>query len=314
MRLSTLVPSIPLEIVTLLENNGIVTDRDLLFHESALDIYQKLPRDALTLPQLRAFIARVAELLSAPGICSADLPDSPHLKLLTGVAELDALTDGFARSQIVEISGDRGSGKTAFALNLAVRYLQVQRDSVALWIDTRGEFSPERAYRTQASIDFEALDVLDRLQVSVAFEIEAVYEVLWALPTLQLRVGCIFIDSITPILGTNLNAVSSQGHAIMSGFMQQLRALAQARSLKVFVTNNATALRGDDSLSVFEWTTKKPALGPSFSFMSDSTLWLSKCQDQDNAEIYVAEMLRSRSTHSNTWTRFRICDGVLKPA
>ncbi|KAG7450952.1 P-loop containing nucleoside triphosphate hydrolase protein [Guyanagaster necrorhizus] len=314
MRLSTLVPSISQEIVTLFENNGIVTDRDLLFNESALDIYQKLPREVLTLSQLRAFIARVTELLSASGSCSADLPDIPRLKLLTGVANLDALTDGFASSQIVEISGDSASGKTTFALNLAVRYLQVQRDSIALWIDTRGEFSPERAYRTQASMDHEASDVLDRLQVSEAFEIEAVYEVLWALPMSQQRFGCIFIDSITPLLGSNLSAVSSQGHAIMSGFMQQLRALAQSLSLTVFVINNATALRGDDSLSAFEWTAKKPALGPSFSFMSDSTLWLSKCHDRDDAAMYTAEMLRSRSTHSSTWTRFRICDGVLKSA
>lgn len=116
MRLSALVPSIPQEIVTLLKNNGIATDRDLLFHESAIDIYEKLPHDALTLPQLRAFIARVTELLSAPGICSADLPNALHSKLLTGVAELDALTDGFAGSQIVEISGDRGSGKTVSVL------------------------------------------------------------------------------------------------------------------------------------------------------------------------------------------------------
>ncbi|KAK0193570.1 P-loop containing nucleoside triphosphate hydrolase protein [Armillaria mellea] len=296
MRLSALVPSISLEIVTLLKNNGIVTDRDLLFHESVLDIYEKLPRDALTLPRLRAFITRVAELLSAPGIRSADLPDAPHSKLLTGVADLDVLTNGFAGSQIVEISGDRGSGKTAFALNLAIRHLQARSDSIALWIDTRGEFSPERAHRTQASTDVQTSDVLNRLQVSVAFEIEAVYEVLWAVPTSQQSVGCIFIDCITPLLGSNLSAVSSQGHAIMSGFIQQLRALAQTLSLTVFVINNATALRGDDSLSVFEWTTKKPALGPSFSFMSDSTLWLSKCQDQDDAEIYVAEMLRSRST------------------
>ncbi|KAK0480249.1 P-loop containing nucleoside triphosphate hydrolase protein [Armillaria novae-zelandiae] len=300
MRLSALVPSISLEIVILLKNIEIVTDRDLLFHESALDIYEKLPRDALTLSRLRAFIARVAELLSAPGICSADLPNAPHSNLLVGVAELDALTNGFAGSQIVEISGDRGSGKTVFALNLAIRYLQAQSDSIALWIDTRGEFSSERAYRTQASMDAQASDVLNRLQLSVAFELEAVYEVLWALPTSQQRVGCIFVDCITPLLGSNLSAVSSQGHAIMSGFMQQLRALSQTLSLTVFVINNATALRGDDSLSVFEWTTKKPALGPSFSFMSDSTLWLSKCQDQDSddAEIYVAEILRSRSTVS----------------
>lgn len=62
--------------------------------------------------------------------------------------------------------------------------------------------------------------ILERLQVSLAFDIEAVHEVLETLrQTLSSRSSyselpttrCIVIDSITPLLGSMLSATSSQG-------------------------------------------------------------------------------------------------------
>lgn len=62
--------------------------------------------------------------------------------------------------------------------------------------------------------------ILERLQVSLAFDIEAVHEVLETLrQTLSSRSSyselpttrCIVIDSITPLLGPMLSATSSQG-------------------------------------------------------------------------------------------------------
>jgi RAD51-like protein 3 len=50
------------------------------------------------------------------------------------------------------------------------------------------------------------------------------------------RIRIIVIDSITPLLGPMLSAVSSQGHAIMTTFMRQLRALSQAFELCIFVS------------------------------------------------------------------------------
>lgn len=50
-----------------------------------------------------------------------------------------------------------------------------------------------------------------------------------------LKVDCIVVDAITPLLGPLLSAVSAQGHAIMDGMMRELRALAQRHSLPVLV-------------------------------------------------------------------------------
>lgn len=62
--------------------------------------------------------------------------------------------------------------------------------------------------------------ILERLQVSLAFDIEAVHEVLETLRQTQSArssyselptTRCIVIDSITPLLGPMLSATSSQG-------------------------------------------------------------------------------------------------------
>ena len=91
-------------------------------------------------------------------------------------------------------------------------------------------------------------------------------------------------------------------------------------------------------------TKRKPALGPSFAYMTDATLWLSKCdpdaceddsgqepESEDRGPIHVAEVLRSKHTvgfhffasqsvanheakPSKAWCSFRIRDGILSNA
>jgi|SRR5882762_4070415 len=102
---------------------------------------------------------------------------------------------------------------------------------------------------------------LQRLQVSLVFDIEGAHDVLESFSSsltvsllflclllfadqyhLQVesssetRIRILVIDPITPLLGPMLSAVSSQGHAIMTTFMRQLRALAQAFELSIFVS------------------------------------------------------------------------------
>jgi hypothetical protein len=94
------------------------------------------------------------------------------------------------------------------------------------------------------------------------------------------------------------------GHATMASFMRQLRALARTFNLTIIVrclldkcspgicllvlqVLNGTALMSgggpsaqgrimSNPQSAFASTIRKPALGPSFAFMSDCTLWLQR--------------------------------------
>jgi RAD51-like protein 3 len=129
------------------------------------------------------------------------------------------------------------------------------------------------------------------------------------------RVRLVVIDSVTSLLAPSLSAVSSHGHAIMTTFMQHLRSMARSYHLAFLVSvytshvalsnpsevvNNTSASPPRNPLSAFSLTVRKPALGPSFTFLTDCTIWLARHEDTTNTEagssIHVAEIFKSRST------------------
>jgi RAD51-like protein 3 len=330
MRLESAVPSIPAELVAALDHScGIRTDTDLLFFGSSLDIIKRLPPGTVTLSDLEKFTQLVAEKASVPGhrgdeiLAGSRRRSGKHPQASCGVKELDELVGGFGDSRVFELSGAKGSGKTALALQIVIQCLLVNADSYALWIDTSGDFSAEKTAQLVRHFDIAVSDkVLERLQVSLSFDIEAVHDVLEALHISLLSsrtvgpiVRWIVIDSITPLLLPSLSAVSSQGHAIMTTFMRRLRELARAFGITIMAINGTSAAAPFNQSSAFASTIRKPALGPSFTFMTDCTLWLSKMKDIPDSEgsfsVHVAEVFRSRATRSKTWCTFQIRHGVL---
>ncbi|KAF8591144.1 hypothetical protein K439DRAFT_1062353 [Ramaria rubella] len=169
--------------------------------------------------------------------------------------------------------------------------------------------------------------VLDRLNISTCFDIAAAYQALEELrialaseangPT---RTRFLVVDPLTPLFAPILSAESSQGHAIMTTFMRQLSSVARTYSLTVLATNTSVQAHPQNPYSAFSTTTTKPALGPSFTFLTDETLWLSSAQklklqrepgtEIPGAEIFIAEVFRSHSTLCKTWCAFVIRHGV----
>ncbi|KAI0671322.1 P-loop containing nucleoside triphosphate hydrolase protein [Trametes maxima] len=334
MRLQQFSPPIQPEIVRALQDIGIKTDTDLLLSDDSTSIFRRLPSDVgISLLDFRRAVAEVAALASATPECGERLLEAEEQRqedvfannMTLGVPDVDALLGNFSPPRIVELSGDSGSGKTALALQLALRHLSRVDDSSVLWVDSTSDFSPERvSLMLEQMGGTHSPNILERLQVSMAFDIEAVHEVL---ETLRQSMGTgssysgspvtrlIVIDSITPLVGPMLSATSSQGHAIMTTFMRQLRAFADSFSLTVIVINTSTKILPRNPEAAFD-TTRKPALGPSFTFMTDETLWLSRRPSEDPEEdeetaVHVVEVLRSRTTRSKTWARFKITTGLL---
>ncbi|KAJ7781564.1 P-loop containing nucleoside triphosphate hydrolase protein [Mycena metata] len=313
MRLAACVPTIPVQLVSSLEKCGIRTDTDLLFSGSTWDIFRRLPAGTTTLQGLEEAKALVATLASAPGQSATEMtelsePDDDGF--LTGLPPLDEILNGLTNSRrLIEVSGDKGSGKTSFVLQLVLHHLVYHPHSSVLWVDTTGDFPAARASEILELFDEpDALRALERLQVSSAFEVDSVYEVLEELrfsfgetPPPDFKIRGIVIDTIASLFGPILSPVSSQGHAIMTGFMHQLRAFAQSFSLAVFVINNSVAFTpfvpGAASNNP---NIRKPALGPSFTFLTDATLWLATFRSalESNAETtsHVIQVYRSKVT------------------
>jgi len=221
--------------------------------------------------------------------------------------------------RLIEVSGDKGSGKTSLLLQLVLHHLVYHLQSSVLWIDTTGDFSAVRAAEILELYDVPGASLaLERLQVSVAFEVDAVHEVLeelrLSLSNPRFRTRAIVVDSVTPLFGPLLSPVSSQGHAIMTGFMRQLRAFAQFFSMTVFVANASAAFTPFVPGSVSNNPNiRKPALGPSFTFLTDATLWLAVSGDDTGIECtkHVAQVYRSKVTVSQVYRTFKIRQGIL---
>jgi RAD51-like protein 3 len=115
MRLSNLIPSIPVDLVTYLGAIDIRTETDLLFSTPTFDIFRRLPRGTISLQQLIDYTEIVAELCAAPAISGYDLlslSPSNAVELISGNQELDDFLVGLSGGRVIEISGDRGTGKS----------------------------------------------------------------------------------------------------------------------------------------------------------------------------------------------------------
>ncbi|TFK40177.1 P-loop containing nucleoside triphosphate hydrolase protein [Crucibulum laeve] len=316
MRLAAFAPSIPVNLVSSLESLGIRTDADFLFSFSAYDIFQQLPPGTTSLQDLMQYKDIVAELSAAPGVSGTDLltqaqSQTQSPKLSTGIMELDSLL-GDLRG-LIEVSGDRGSGKSTVALNTLLNYLVNDSEGKALWIDTTGGFSVEVASIVLARYTSEPSTALERLEVTLAFDIDALNEILgdvFSTDPLTSQFRFIVIDSITPIISPLLDQTTAHGHAVMIDLMRSLREFCQTQSAVMLVINNTAAI------SQLNPEHRKPALGPSFAFISDATLWLELREPESAASgatdengdctRHSIEVLRSKVSLSGKSRSFQI--------
>ena len=117
MRLSSFIPTISAETVTHLEECGIRTDSDILF-TPLFELYKRLPRNTLSLPDLARLCTTVTELSAAEATLGSDLLEAEldeserDAELGIGDGRIDELLQGLGGKRVIEISGDRGTGKS----------------------------------------------------------------------------------------------------------------------------------------------------------------------------------------------------------
>ncbi|VDB83793.1 unnamed protein product [Peniophora sp. CBMAI 1063] len=325
---------IPDDLFEGLQSIRIHTAQDFLFASMPV-LFHRLPAGCTTLHELNEIHAHVLGLCGAQGI-SGDIlyemettENSEIFRVTSPVTQLNDLVGGdfggSGRGKVLEISGDTGSGKTALALHLVLLYLCSREDVSALWLDSVGDFSVERPSSLLTQYEGPAKSsVLDRLRVALAFEPDAAYPILAELHN-TLTMGTdpcprvLVVDTISALLGPHLSATSSEGHAMMADLMRTLRTIANAHGLCILVLNNSTKCLPYNEESNFKTTLRKPQLGPSFTFLTDATLWLDKLYpDAETAalesegregELRVAEVFRSRISPSGTYCLFRMRGG-----
>lgn len=111
MRLSSLSPRIlSPALVDALRALGIVSDADLFFSFTPLEIWRKLPPGLIAFSELEHCIQAVMVRCAVPGFVATEVdePDRCKQETSSGVEDLDGLLGATLRDSVVEISGRQG--------------------------------------------------------------------------------------------------------------------------------------------------------------------------------------------------------------
>ncbi|KAI4233194.1 MAG: hypothetical protein LQ349_004554 [Xanthoria aureola] len=150
-----------------------------------------------------------------------------------------------------------------------------------------------------------------------------------------LPASMIVIDNIANVVGSMMTKSQAHGHAMLASCMRSLQHLTRRRNVCTVLVNAAAGLRqqntqyhrrADDQASVFSSTLGKPALGKHFSYLIDTSIFLSTLprskEDADIAynvapvasgftKVGVVEILKDRhGSREGRWSSFVTAAGI----
>ncbi len=170
------------------------------------------------------------------------------LKIKTGSKSFDSLIGGgFETGAIVECFGEFGSGKTQIAHALAVTCQSIDKDAVAVYIDTENTFRPERIIQLAKGMGLDEEQALKNIKVARAYNSD--HQMLLAekvedlIKKQGLNVKFVVVDSLTAhfraeFIGRGTLADRQQK---LNKHMHVLLKLADMYNLSVYVTNQVMA-------------------------------------------------------------------------
>ena len=170
------------------------------------------------------------------------------IRIKTGSNALNSLLGGgFETGAIVECFGEFGSGKTQIGHALAVTAQTVDKDAVAVFIDTENTFRPERIIQLAKGAGLDPDEVLKNIKVARAYNSD--HQTLLAekvedlIKKQGLNVKLIVVDSLTAhfraeFIGRGTLADRQQK---INKHMHTLLKLADMHNLCVYVTNQVMA-------------------------------------------------------------------------
>jgi len=170
------------------------------------------------------------------------------LRIQTGSKSFDALLGGgLETGAIVECFGEFGSGKTQIGHALAVNVQSIEKDAVAVYIDTENTFRPERIIQLSKGAGLDEEQVLRRIKVARAYNSDhqmlLVEKVEDLIKKQGLNVKLLVVDSLTAhfraeFIGRGTLADRQQK---LNKHMHVMLKLADRYNLSVYVTNQVMA-------------------------------------------------------------------------
>ncbi|EFA79112.1 putative DNA repair protein [Heterostelium album PN500] len=284
----------------------------------SLEIIQKIQRD---LQKYHCAVPSVATDLYNKAV---SLKEYRYLK--TNCCIDDILGgEGLPTGELTELIGTSPSGKTQFALFIAMQVSRFYQENV-IYIDTSSSFSADRIaemYKQQigetTTIDSNQsiLAILDRIRryncldpIKLVDTLEAISNS-FEFDNYLKNVKLIIIDSIGTLLYTSFGGKLTHGHYVMMKIARLLKSLAHKNQIAVLITNNTVKMDSDvlDHLKNVQSTPEnrlqKASLGESWAAVSNHHLYLyGDFYDDETIERSIA--LRSSTRYQRIEKPFSI--------
>ncbi|XP_064636692.1 DNA repair protein RAD51 homolog 4-like [Lineus longissimus] len=269
-------------MVEVLSQNEITTAVDFI----SLDIEEICSKTALPYKDLLATRRVLLAQYSAFPINGCDLYEdtlSTAAVLSTGFPSLDQLLDGGVyTSEITEIVGGPGVGKTQICLRTSVSVAKLQGNAV--FIDTNGSFSCEWLADFLEIQDLSPQDIKEICSRIHCVKVFDIFDMLSYLGDLRTKLNeqsetfycgikLVIVDSVAAIVSPILGGKQIDGHGLMMHLAQALKSLAVEHSIAVLTTNNT--VMGDGGHT-------KAALGKSWCSVPNTRLALTSTFQLDH--------------------------------
>lgn len=165
------------------------------------------------------------------------------LKIPTGIAAFDILLGGgFETGAITECFGQYGSAKTQIAHWLAVQVQKMDKDAVAVYIDTENTFRPERIQQFAQGSGMSEEQTLKNIKVARAYNSD--HQMLLAEKVEDLikegsNIKLVIVDSLTAHFRAEFvgRGTLAERQQKLNKHMHVLSKLADKHNLCVYVTN-----------------------------------------------------------------------------
>ena len=162
----------------------------------------------------------------------------------TGLQKLDKfLSGGIPDGVIVDIFGGNGTGKTLLLLQLLIN--SIKNGGNVLYLDTTGEFRPERILEIQKKSEIE-FDLLEKITVS---RITNTSEQIKSIKNLEKNdFSLIVIDNITDLFSYEYKNDESifEKNSLFMKYMHELSRFAITKKIPIVITNMIRNIEGKE--------------------------------------------------------------------
>ena len=242
-------------IIEKLVRAGFATVEDLLYHSSR----EIMDRTGLPKKVVDDILSRAAVIADSGFKSAYEMLITERIKITTGCKNLDKLLrGGIEVGNITEVFGEHGSGKSQFAMQLAVMVQLPPKDGglgkKAIYIDTEGSFSPSRI---GAIAKFRGLDPNIVLSRIIYKRVAGVFELLYSIRKAAKLVrdhdaGILIVDSLTAPFRLEYQGLAAlaERQQKIEGALMKLARIASYEEIAVLITNQVVESPGTKKTNI----------------------------------------------------------------